>query len=202
MKQILVVLLFAIGFWTCNAQDMDKMKSKEVQTKKESKEMTVAVIKTNMGTIEVELNRDKSPITVDNFLKYANSGFYDGLLFHRVISNFMIQGGGITPDGNQKATNPPITLESNNGLTNDVGTIAMARTNDPNSATSQFFINVADNSFLNYASGNPGYAVFGKVISGMDVVYAISKVATNKADNKPLKDVVIESINIEKRETK
>jgi len=202
MIRSMIVMMIVFGVLACKGQENDQMKSQETQTTKESKEMTVAVIKTNMGTIEVELNSDKSPITVDNFVKYVNSGFYDGLLFHRVISNFMIQGGGVTPDGNQKATDPPITLESNNGLTNDVGTIAMARTNVPNSATSQFFINVADNSFLNYAPGNPGYAVFGKVINGMDVVYAISKVATSKPGDKPLKDVVIESVKIEKREVK
>jgi len=222
MKQLLIAFITMFTVWACNGQDDTKVETKQETVKSEQtkvqqtetdqvqtekfklgeNEMAVAVIKTNMGTIEVQLNRSKAPITVDNFVKYVNSGFYDGLIFHRVISNFMIQGGGFTPDGNQKATNAPITLESNNGLNNDVGTIAMARTNVPNSATSQFFINVADNSSLNYAPGNPGYAVFGKVISGMDVVYAISKVQTSKPGDKPLKDVVMETVTIEKREKK
>jgi peptidyl-prolyl cis-trans isomerase A (cyclophilin A) len=222
MKQLLVAVITMFTVWACNGQDNNKVQTKQEPVKSDQtnveqtgtnqaqtetfklgeNEMAVAVIKTNMGTIEVQLNRSKAPITVDNFVKYVNSGFYDGLIFHRVISNFMIQGGGFTPDGNQKTTNAPIVLESNNGLNNEVGTIAMARTNVPNSATSQFFINVADNSSLNYAPGNPGYAVFGNVISGMDIVYAISKVATSKPGDKPLKDVVMESVTIEKRAVK
>ena len=145
----------------------------------------VAVFETTLGNFEVELNRTAAPVTVENFVNYVNSGFYNGLVFHRVISNFMVQGGGFTPDGQQKATNDPIKLESSNGLSNVRGTIAMARTNDPNSATSQFFINVVDNGFLDYAPGNPGYAVFGRVISGMDT---IDKIRAVKTGQRPMAD--------------
>ena len=159
------------------------------------------VIETGKGTIEVQLNREKAPITVDNFLRYANAGFYDGTVFHRVMSGFMIQGGGFTPDGTQKPTNEPIKLESNNGLMNKMGTIAMARTPLPDSATSQFFINVADNGFLDYAAGNAGYAVFGNVTSGMDIVNKIAAVRTsNRGDNGnwPVEDVVIKRVYVKK----
>lgn len=140
--------------------------------------MKIVVLETNKGNIEIELNETAAPITVKNFLSYVQESYYDGTVFHRVIPSFMIQGGGFTADNKQKETKDPIIIESNNGLKNDVGTIAMARTNDPNSATSQFFINTVDNNFLNYAPGNPGYAVFGKVISGLDVVKSIESVPT------------------------
>lgn len=161
----------------------------------------IVVIETSKGMIEVQLNREKAPITVENFLAYVNSGFYNGTVFHRVMPGFMIQGGGFTPDGTQKPTNSPIKLESNNGLSNDVGTVAMARTSVPDSATSQFFINVANNGFLNYAPGNDGYAVFGKVTSGMDVVNKIAAVRTgSRAGNAdwPVEDVLIKSISVKK----
>jgi cyclophilin family peptidyl-prolyl cis-trans isomerase len=196
MKQILVVLLFAIGFWTCNAQDMDKTKSKEVQTKKESKEMTVAVIKTNMGTIEVELFPDKAPKTVENFVGLAEKGYYKGVIFHRVIDKFMIQGGDPTGTGRggQSLWGKPFEDEIVPSLTFDKpGMLAMANSG-PNTNGSQFFITVAPTTWL-----NGHHTIFGQVINGMDVVYAISKVPTNKADNKPLKDVVMESVKIEKR---
>lgn len=154
----------------------------------------VVVMKTTMGTIEIELDAKNAPITVENFLNYVNSDYYNGTVFHRVIDNFMIQGGGFTSDGKQKETNAPINLESQNGLGNKLGTIAMARTNVPNSATSQFFINVKDNDFLNWSPGNPGYAVFGKVISGMDVVNEIKSIATtvkNRMQDWPTEDVTI-----------
>jgi len=139
----------------------------------------IVVIETTKGNIEVELNSSASPITVKNFKTYVSAGFYDGTVYHRVIPGFMIQGGGFLPNGNQKEVMSPIKLESNNGLSNLTGTIAMARTNVPDSATSQFFINTKDNTFLDYVNAsNPGYAVFGKVISGMDVVYEIEKVST------------------------
>lgn len=160
-------------------------------------------LQTSMGDIVVSLNRDKAPVTVANFLDYVRAGFYDGTLFHRVIAGFMIQGGGFTTDYQRKPTRAPIKNEADNGLQNRRGTIAMARTSAPNSATSQFFINVADNTFLDYRAPTPrdwGYAVFGKVIKGMSVVDAISHVVTGSAGpfakNAPLKPVVIEHATI------
>ena len=161
----------------------------------------IVVIETSKGTIEVELNREKAPITVANFLRYANEGFYDGTVFHRVIPGFMIQGGGFTPDGSQKPTHDTIKLESNNGLKNTAGTIAMARTSIPDSATSQFFINVADNSFLDYAPSNYGYAVFGTVTKGMDVVTTIVSVKTSTRQGNgdwPVDDVMIKRVYLKK----
>jgi cyclophilin family peptidyl-prolyl cis-trans isomerase len=156
------------------------------------------LIKTSKGEIVVELYPAKAPVTVDNFLKYVDAKHYDGTIFHRVIPSFMVQGGGFTPDMKQKPTNAPIKIESNNGLKNENGWLAMARTSDPNSATSQFFINVADNAFLNYPGqdGN-GYAVFGKVIKGMDTVDAIKGVRTTNSgfhQNVPAEPVVIQSM--------
>jgi peptidyl-prolyl cis-trans isomerase B (cyclophilin B) len=153
---------------------------------------------TNMGNIVVELDREKAPKTVENFLRYVKEGFYDGTTFHRVIPGFMIQGGGMTPDMQRKPTQAPIQNEANNGLKNTTGSIAMARTSDPHSATSQFFINVADNAPLDHKSPTPrgwGYTVFGKVVEGMDVVMAISQVPTTARaghQDVPVKDVVIE----------
>jgi cyclophilin family peptidyl-prolyl cis-trans isomerase len=155
---------------------------------------TIVVLETNKGLIEVELNADKSPVTTENFLKYVGEGHYDGTIFHRVIPKFMIQGGGFLPNGTQKSTHEPIILESKNGLKNSRGTIAMARTNVPDSATSQFFINVANNTFLDYRPGNDGYAVFGTVVKGMEVVDAIEKSRTgNKGPHQdwPIDDVII-----------
>ncbi|MHC1564780.1 MAG: peptidylprolyl isomerase [Candidatus Syntropharchaeales archaeon] len=158
-------------------------------------EDAIVVLETNKGIIEIELDPEKAPITVENFLGYVKAGHYDGTVFHRVIAGFMIQGGGYTPDGGQKPTDKPIKLESDNGLKNEVGTIAMARTSVPDSATCQFFINVADNNFLDYRPDNDGYAVFGKVTSGMDVVNEIQAVRTGGRgvhSDWPLDDVVIE----------
>ncbi|MEA3399386.1 MAG: peptidylprolyl isomerase [Patescibacteria group bacterium] len=154
------------------------------------------IITTNKGIIEVELDREAAPITVENFLKYVDEGFFDGTIFHRVMDNFMIQGGGFTPDGKEKKNHNPIKLESQNGLKNTRGTIAMARTSVPDSATSQFFINVVDNDFLNYAPGNDGYAVFGIVTKGMDVVDEIKtvKTQTNPMPDWPVETILIESI--------
>jgi peptidyl-prolyl cis-trans isomerase A (cyclophilin A) len=140
----------------------------------------IVAFETTMGNFEVEMNKEKAPITVENFVKYVNEGFFDGTIFHRVIPGFMIQGGGHLPDGSQKKTRSPIILEAKNGLRNTVGTIAMARTMDPNSATSQFFINLIDNNFLDPALGNVGYTVFGTVVSGMETVKKIEKVETAK----------------------
>ena len=146
--------------------------------KQELEPMEYVVLETSKGDITLELDPNKAPETVANFLSYVDAGHYDNTIFHRVISNFMVQGGGFLADGTQKPTQSPIQLESQNGLSNDVGTVAMARTNAPNSATAQFFINVAQNDFLNYKPGNPGYAVFGKITSGMDVVNDIRQVET------------------------
>lgn len=153
-------------------------------------------LSTSLGDIVVELDASKAPKTVDNFLQYVKSGQYDGTVFHRVIENFMIQGGGFSPELKEKTTRAPIPLESRNGLSNSRGTLAMARTSDPNSATAQFFINVQDNGFLDAArspDGN-GYAVFGKVVSGMEVVDRIRAVPTGnrgRYQNVPLQPVTI-----------
>jgi peptidyl-prolyl cis-trans isomerase B (cyclophilin B) len=149
------------------------------------------------GVITLELDQEKAPKTVANFLDYVNQGHYDGTVFHRVIPGFMIQGGGMTPDLKQKTTGAPVTNEADNGLKNATYTVAMARTNDPHSATAQFFINVADNGFLDFKAPTPqgwGYAVFGKVVSGQEVVDAIKAVPTGRRglhDDVPKNDVVI-----------
>ncbi len=158
-----------------------------------------ALIQTNYGNITIQLDSSKAPITTNNFETYVKSGFYDGTVFHRVIKGFMIQGGGFTTSGTQKKTNSPITLESNNGLQNKKYTIAMARTNDPNSATSQFFINTANNDFLNYGARDQGYAVFGKVVSGFDTVDKIENVQTqtkNGMQDWPVQDIIIEKVSL------
>jgi len=152
---------------------------------------------TNHGTITLELDAEKAPATVKNFLDYASSGFYDGTIFHRVIDGFMVQGGGFESGMNQKPVKAPIQNEAANGLKNEMYTVAMARTSDPQSATAQFFINIKDNSFLNYTAPNSngyGYCVFGKVVEGMDVVDAIRKVKTGNRSgfqDVPLDDVII-----------
>ena len=146
-------------------------------------DMPYVELETTMGNIVIELNQEKAPKTVANFLEYVKSGHYDGTIFHRVIDGFMIQGGGMDANMKEKSTNAPIQNEADNGLKNEVGTIAMARTSDPHSATAQFFINVKDNSFLNFSGKNPqgwGYAVFGKVTEGMDIVNKIKGVPTGK----------------------
>ena len=146
-------------------------------------DMPYVELETTMGNIVIELNQEKAPNTVANFLEYVKSGHYDGTIFHRVIDGFMIQGGGMDANMKEKSTNAPIQNEADNGLKNEVGTIAMARTSDPHSATAQFFINVKDNSFLNFSGKNPqgwGYAVFGKVTEGMDIVNKIKGVPTGK----------------------
>ncbi|MFA7496097.1 MAG: peptidylprolyl isomerase [Acidithiobacillus sp.] len=159
------------------------------------------VLHTNKGDIVIELDADKAPNTVENFLKYVDEGFFDATIFHRVIPGFMIQGGGFTADMQQKQTHAPVANEAENGLKNLRGTLAMARTNDPHSATAQFFINLSDNDFLNFkaASGTGwGYAVFGKVVEGLDVVDAIAKVPTG---NKGMhQDVPKDTVTIDKGE--
>jgi peptidyl-prolyl cis-trans isomerase B (cyclophilin B) len=163
----------------------------------------VVVMETSMGKIRIELYKDKAPITVQNFLKYVEDKHYHGLIFHRVISDFMIQGGGFEPGMKEKKTRAAIKNESSNGLTNKKGTIAMARTPEPDSATSQFFINVKDNDLLDKANAQDGvgYCVFGKVIDGMDVVDKIKAVQTGRRGRHrdvPLEDVTITSVRLEK----
>ncbi len=160
-------------------------------------------LETSRGVIVLELHTDKAPKTVANFLAYAREGFFDNTLFHRVIDGFMIQGGGFAPGMQQKPTRPPIDNEANNGVRNSRGTIAMARTSDPHSATSQFFINVADNDFLNFTAPTPsgwGYCVFGQVVEGMDVVDAIKGAATTTRgghQNVPIDDILITAVRID-----
>ncbi|MDP2628451.1 MAG: peptidylprolyl isomerase [Nanoarchaeota archaeon] len=174
---ILIIGIFGVTKMTGNVvQDSNKVK-----------------IQTNYGDIIVELYPNKAPLTVENFKTYVKEGFYDETIFQRVIDGFMIQGGGYNLEGIEKPTHEPIKLESNNGLSNNRGTIAMARTSNPNSATAQFFINVANNFFLDYGYRDEGYAVFGKVIDGMNVADEISKLQTDYED-KPLKNVVIKKI--------
>ncbi len=160
------------------------------------------VLHTSAGDITLELDHENAPLSAANFLEYAKSGHYDGTIFHRVINNFMIQGGGFEPGLKQKETGSPIQNEADNGLRNEVGTIAMARTMDPHSATAQFFINVGDNSFLNHTGKNPqgwGYAVFGKVTDGMDVVNSIKECETGSMmghQDVPKEDIVINSVTV------
>lgn len=204
------MLIFGCGNQTQNESQTEEKNQTEVENnnggeapvekQKERIPMEYVEIVTNKGNITLELDPNSAPETVSNFLNYVDEGFYNGTVFHRVIGDFMIQGGGFTAEGEKKETGDPIVLESQNGLSNDIGTIAMARTNAPNSATAQFFINVKDNKFLNYSGGNPGYAVFGRVTSGMDVVNEIRQVDTsmkNGMPDWPKEDVVIEKITRE-----
>ena len=166
----------------------------------------VILMTTNKGNIRIELDAEKAPITTKNFVDYVSEGHYDGLIFHRVIPGFMIQGGGMDVQMKEKRGKAPIKNEAANGLKNDIGTVAMARTNVVDSATSQFFINVKNNEFLNHRSSTPaeyGYAVFGQVIEGMDVVQSIEKVKTgNRGQHQdvPVEPVVINSVKLESRE--
>ena len=175
------------------------MKSEEMTT---TKNPTV-LMSTSMGDVRIELFADKSPITVKNFLTYIEDKFYDGLIFHRVIPGFMIQAGGFDRNMQQKPTHSPIKNEATNGLKNKIGTISMARTNVIDSATAQFFINVKDNGFLDHRSTSPdgfGYAVFGQVIEGLDVVQKIEKVKTGSRashENVPIEPVMIHSVRVE-----
>ena len=159
----------------------------------------MVVLTTNFGDIKIELFAKEAPKTVENFLNYVTSGFYDGVIFHRVIPGFMVQGGGMLPGMEEKDGNASINNEANNGLKNDRGTLAMARTQEPHSASSQFFINSADNAFLNFRSETPdgwGYCVFAKVVEGMDIVDKISATKTGNAgyhQDVPVEDVIIET---------
>ncbi len=168
-------------------------------TKDSGDKMSNPIIKmeTSKGTMMIELDAEKAPKSAANFVEYVKDGFYDGLIFHRVIPNFMVQGGGMNPDMSEKPNKMPIQNEANNGLKNDRGTLAMARTNDPHSATSQFFINLKDNDFLNHTSESPagwGYAVFGKVTDGLETIDEIAKVQTGNKGHHG--DVPVESITI------
>ena len=176
-----------------------------MKPKIETPEETIVVIETSLGDIEIELDGKAAPVTVENFLTYVNMGFYDGLCFHRVMWGFVVQGGGFEPDGTYKTTMEPIVIESDNGLSNVNGTIAMARSTEADSATSQFYFNIGDNTGLDYESEeNPGYTVFGTVVSGMDVVMDIARTETGyhevyypdfdytgTVDNWPVEDILI-----------
>jgi peptidyl-prolyl cis-trans isomerase B (cyclophilin B) len=193
MNKYFIKLLFLLLVPGCYAKT-------EVPVVEVQKELPIVEMQTSQGTIVIALDEEKAPKTVANFLAYVKSGFYDGTIFHRVISNFMIQGGGYTPDFEEKKTGKPIRNEANNGLSNVRGTIAMARTSNPHSATAQFFINVVDNSFLDHTQPTMsgwGYAVFGKVIKGMEVVDKIKQVPTgNKKghQNVPKTAVIIQKV--------
>jgi len=191
-----ILLLFMMLFLTSTLSFATENKMSDTQTK--------VKVTTTLGAFIIRLNTEKAPVSSANFLTYVNEGFYNGTIFHRVIPGFMAQGGGFDTSFNQKAVHAPIKNEANNGLVNSRGTLAMARTNDPNSATAQFFINYKDNSFLNHTSPTAsgwGYAVFGEVIEGMDVVDAMAKQATgNRGGHQdvPKTDIVIEKAEVVK----
>jgi len=187
-------LLMAVALMTgCSRKASKEPKDMDIGPKK-------VKLETSMGDIVIELNEEAAPVTVKNFLQYVQEGFFDGTIFHRVKPNFMIQGGGFTADMVQKKPHPPIVNEAGNGLKNDRGTIAMARTSDPDSATAQFFINHINNDFLNYVENrDPGYAVFGKVVEGMETVDKIATVKTATRmgmDDVPIEPVVIKSAKV------
>lgn len=190
LKQRVLMLLFAVGVAF------------------QAQAATLVEFETTQGSFTVELYPEKAPKTVDNFLDYVKDGFYENTIFHRVINRFMIQGGGFTRDMTEKPTRAPIVNESNNGLENQIGTIAMARTPDPNSATAQFFINTGDNQFLNYTSPEPdtvGYCVFGKVVSGMEVIHKIGVMPTTSVSgyaDVPIKPIVIKHVKLKAAPTK
>jgi cyclophilin family peptidyl-prolyl cis-trans isomerase len=176
-------------------QEQQISETKQIERNTVSVENKKVKLQTSIGDIVIELNAEKAPVSVQNFLVYVESGFYNGLIFHRVIKGFMIQGGGFTQGMEQKKTNPAIKIESANGLKNDRGTVAMARTSVPDSATSQFFINHVTNDSLNYRGpSNPGYAVFGKVTEGMDVVDKIASVKTTVRNG--MSDVPVDMVTI------
>lgn len=194
MRTLILTILLCLGTITSYAKDN---KMPETSTNK-------VILTTSLGKIIVQLNTEKAPVSSANFLTYVNEGFYNGTVFHRVIKGFMAQGGGFDTSFNQKKTHDPIKNEANNGLSNKRGTLAMARTNDPNSATAQFFINYKDNSFLNHSSPSPsgwGYAVFAEVVEGMDVVDKMAEQPTgNKGGHQdvPKTDIVIEKAEVVK----
>jgi cyclophilin family peptidyl-prolyl cis-trans isomerase len=192
-----------LAYWGSVAvfqKDNFKVSMKPKEPKEMDSKSKRVKLETTMGNLVIELNQEAAPVTVENFLRYVNEGFYNETIFHRIIPNFMIQGGGFTADMRRKNTHEPIVNEAKNGLKNNRGTIAMARTNEPDSATSQFFINHKNNDFLNYAGpGKPGYAVFGRVIEGMDVVDKIAAVKTTRKGpyaNVPVEPVAIKSTQL------
>ena len=198
LKSVLCTLALALVLNSCS-----KKENETVMPIIEETSMTQVIIKTSAGDIHLELDGEKAPITVANFVAIAKSGYYEGTLFHRVIKGFMVQGGGLNADmSNKSSGTAPIQNEANNGLVNDRGTVAMARTNDPHSATGQFFINHNDNGFLNHTGENAqgwGYAVFGKVSEGMDIVDQIAEVATGNTgghSDVPVEAITIESVTI------
>jgi len=194
---LVLMLVVFLGVGAVLAADNDKKTERAKDEKKAEGKLVKVKLETNMGEIILELNAEKAPVTVKNFLRYVDEKFYDGVIFHRVIKGFMVQGGGFAADMKRKETHKPIKNEASNGLKNNLGTIAMARTNNPDSATSQFFINHKNNNFLNYVKGkSAGYAVFGKVIKGMDVVNKIAAVKTRKYKGKA--DVPVEPVIIKK----
>lgn len=197
MKHLLTALFTLL---CCCAMQSSYSSTQHINSTKGNKIMVK--LHTNKGVITLQLDAEKAPVTVKNFLEYVNSGFYNGTIFHRVIANFMIQGGGFEPGMIQKKTNAPIQNEAANGLKNDKYTIAMARTGDPQSATAQFFINVKDNEFLDYPGQDGwGYCVFGKVVEGQEVVDAIRNVKTGNRSgfqDVPLEDVIITSAEVVK----
>jgi len=197
---LLTVVVLACG---CSEKTNKAQADKKVVNSERNivkSQSNVVKLETSMGNIVIELNEQAAPVTVKNFLRYVEAGFYDGLIFHRVIPGFMIQGGGFTKQMAKKETRDPIINEARNGLSNKQGTIAMARSSNPDSATAQFFINHRDNDFLNYVDDkNAGYAVFGKVTEGMDVVDAIASVETttkNEMDDVPVEPVTIQSAKV------
>ena len=206
MVRKVLVCVFLAGIILISSFEGQQAKAADKKQKEKTVEAKKIKIETNMGNIVIELNEKKAPVTVANFLKYTKEGFFNGTIFHRVIKNFMIQGGGFTEDMQKRGTHSAIVNEASNGLKNDKGTIAMARTNNPNSATSQFFINHKNNDFLNYVQGrNPGYAVFGKVVEGMDIVDKIAAVkTTTKAGmgDVPVEAVVMKSVTVVSSEKK
>jgi cyclophilin family peptidyl-prolyl cis-trans isomerase len=197
---LLAAVCFVNGCKEKEISQIEEVKVAETTKVEKAKAQTAKMVKlqTSMGDIVIELDQNAAPVTVKNFLDYVQSDFYSGTIFHRVINGFMIQGGGFEANMRQKGTKPPIVNEASNGLKNDRGTISMARTNNPNSATSQFFINLVNNAPLNYSSRNPGYAVFGKVVEGLEVVDAIAKVKTTTKSG--MRDVPAEVVEIKSAE--
>ncbi len=200
MRILTLILAFSLSTLAWSQSDTTESET-NAEPETATQEYPQLILHTNHGAITIELFEDKAPESVANFIQYARDGHYDGTLFHRVISNFMIQGGGFDAEFNEKSTRDPVFNEADNGLANDRGTLAMARTNDPHSATSQFFINVTDNAFLNHRSKHSGqtwgYAVFGQVIDGMDVVDTIRQVPTGRQGmfaDVPTEPVIIERV--------
>jgi peptidyl-prolyl cis-trans isomerase A (cyclophilin A) len=200
-RNMFLILTFAAAGLMAGCDESAKTNKRPVQESEkqmtaEKTNETKVRIETTKGDIVIELNEQKAPVSCKNFLQYVDEKYYDGTIFHRVIKDFMIQGGGMNSQMRQKPTKPPIINEAKNGLKNDRGTVAMARTSDPDSATSQFFINHSNNDFLNFGVRDAGYTVFGKVVEGMEVVDAIANVKT-KAGDVPVETITINSVTVE-----